>query len=168
MDLPWTDAWQAVLSKWVPLDLIGRLLAAVIAGGVVGWEREKQDKPAGLRTHMLVALGAATFMVAAEQMALDGAAAGDQVRLDPLRVLAAVIGGVGFLGAGTIIQSRGTVRGITTAASLWICASLGATCGIAHYRLAIVAGLFSLLVLWTFGRLERGLFETKGDEPSGR
>jgi putative Mg2+ transporter-C (MgtC) family protein len=168
MDLPWIDTWQAMTLKWVPLEWVGRLFAAVIAGGVVGWEREKQDKPAGLRTHMLVALGAATFMVAAEQMASDGVAAGDHVRLDPLRVLAAVIGGVGFLGAGTIIQSRGTVRGITTAASLWICASLGATCGIAHYRLAIVAGLFALLVLWIFGRLERGFFEAKGDEPRER
>ena len=138
--------------------IVARLTMAVVAGGVIGWEREKRDKPAGLKTHMLVGLGAATFMIGAVELAeaatatARGAAAGTY---DPMRALAGVIGGVGFLGAGTIIQSRGSVQGVTTAASIWVTAAIGVCCGMGVYRLAVICGIFVLLILLLVGFIER-------------
>jgi len=149
------------IESFVPLETLLRLLAAVAAGAVLGWEREKQDKPAGLRTHMLVSMGAAAFMIGAIELSLDMGDENPAIRLDPMRALAGIIGGVGFLGAGTIIQARGSVRGITTAASIWIAAAVGTSCGMGRYRLALVSGVLALVVLWGMGLLEHGLLRTK-------
>lgn len=149
------------LEAFIPLETLYRLLAAISAGAVLGWEREQQDKPAGLRTHMLVSLGAAAFMIGALELAVDMRAENPAVRLDPMRALAGIIGGVGFLGAGTIIQSRGSVRGVTTAASIWISAAIGTSCGMGQYQLALTCGLLALVILWVMGRLEHRVMGTK-------
>lgn len=149
------------IDSLVPFETLFRLLAAITAGAVLGWERERQGKPAGLRTHMLVSLGAAAFMVGAIELSLEMGDENPAIRLDPMRALAGIIGGVGFLGAGTIIQARGSVRGITTAASIWIAAALGTSCGMGRYRLAVTCGLLTLLVLWVMGLLEHALLRTK-------
>lgn len=122
-------------------DLLLRLLCAVLLGGLLGWERERRDKPAGLRTHMLVALGAAAFMELAAR--LDG----QGPDIDPTRVIQGIVGGIGFLCAGSIIQSRGQVQGITTAASVWVAGGIGTACGLGNYVAAIAAALISFLVL---------------------
>lgn len=131
-----------------------QLLVAVACGGVLGWERESQNKPAGLRTHMLVALGAAVFTAVTLQMhvafGVEASAA-----LDPARAVQGIIGGIGFLGAGTIIQSRGSVRGITTAATIWVVGAIGIACGARQYDFAIITTLVAVLVLAVLGRLER-------------
>lgn len=149
--------YSQIIEPFLPLESAVRLLIATIAGGLIGWERERSGKPAGLRTHMLVALGAAAFMVSAVELSEKMGDVNPAIRLDPMRVLAGIIGGVGFLGAGTIIESRGSVRGITTAASIWISAAIGTCSGMGLYRLAFSSGILTLIVLWFVGRIEQKL-----------
>jgi putative Mg2+ transporter-C (MgtC) family protein len=123
-----------------------RLAFAVLLGAIIGWDREREDKPAGLRTHMLVALGSGSFILLGYEVSAHLAVkTGDGV--DPTRVLQGVIGGIGFLGAGAIIQNRGRVSGITTAASVWLAGALGAAAGVGAYALACVTVVFAFLVL---------------------
>ena len=122
------------------LDVFLRLGAAVLAGGLIGFDREVRNKPAGLRTMALVALGSAVFVLAA-------AAA---VNADSTsRVIQGVITGVGFLGAGTIIrgQTEESVRGLTTAASIWLAAAVGVACGLALWPLVLISCCLGLLIL---------------------
>lgn len=119
-----------------------RLLMALVLGGLIGWNRERHDKPAGLRTHMLVALGSATFVLLGLEVANRS---GDPI--DPTRVLQGVVGGIGFLGAGSIIKAAGQVKGITTAASVWVSGALGAAAGMGAYVVATSASLLALLTL---------------------
>lgn len=136
-------------------ELVVRVALAIVAGGIIGLERQWHRKPAGLRTHMMVSLGAAVFTLIALRVEIDAASSGiDAVRLDPLRYVAGLVGGLGFLGAGTIIQSRGSVHGLTTAASVWTAGALGAACGGGYYLIAGVAVGASILVLLIFGVLE--------------
>lgn len=143
-----------------------RLLLAVVAGAIIGWERERHDKPAGLRTHMMVALGSAAFMVATIEFCKTFAVDGVEIRLDPIRAVAGIIGGVGFLGAGTIIQARGSVRGITTAASIWVAAAIGIACGMGLYAIALSCVVLALLILVVLGALEHRAFSARGQSPA--
>ena len=132
-------------------DMAARLISAVVCGGAIGWERETQNKPAGLRTLMLVALGAASFTL------ITMALVAHLPTLDPLRVVDGVVGGIGFLGAGVIIQSRGTVMGITTAAAIWVVGSLGVACGLGEYRIAFFVTLLGLLILHPVAYIEEAI-----------
>jgi putative Mg2+ transporter-C (MgtC) family protein len=139
------------------LEILERLLASLVAGALLGWDRERKNKPAGLRTHMLVTLGSATFCVMAFEV---GAALSDRYGergVDPMRVLDGVVGGIGFLGAGSIIQARGRVQGITTAAGVWMAGALGAACGVGAYKLAALSTVLAFLVLTVLARVERHL-----------
>ena len=119
-------------------SMLFRLVAATILGGVVGYERERQGKPAGVRTHGMVGLGAALFTV----VSLGGFAAGD-----PARVAAQIVTGIGFLGAGAILHDRAEVRGLTTAASLWVTAAIGMAVGTGMLLMSFVtAGLVFILL----------------------
>ncbi|MCK4482253.1 MgtC/SapB family protein [Candidatus Bathyarchaeota archaeon] len=120
------------------LELVARLILGFILSGVVGLEREASLKPAGLRTHVLVGLGS-TLLTILSLHAFPEA--------DPSRVAASIIVGIGFLGAGTIIKTEEKVRGLTTAATLWIVASIGVATGTGFYILAIVATILAFLVL---------------------
>ena len=122
------------------LDVFFRLGAAVLAGALIGFDREVRNKPAGLRTMSLVSLGSAVFVVAgSESISADSSS----------RVIQGVITGVGFLGAGSIIRGRTeqSVRGLTTAASIWLAASVGIACGLALWPLVLVACCLGLLIL---------------------
>jgi putative Mg2+ transporter-C (MgtC) family protein len=134
--------------------LLVRLLCAVVLGAAVGWERERREKPAGLRTHMMVTLGSASFVLLAFEATAEISASYGAGGLDPTRVLQGVVGGIGFLGAGTIIQSRGHVKGMTTAASLWVSGALGAACGMGAFLLAVVTAGLALIILGVVGRVE--------------
>jgi len=123
-----------------------RLLVAVAIGGLIGWDRERADKPAGLRTHMLVALGSASFTLLGFEVG-DHLAPKTGEGFDPTRVLQGVIGGIGFLGAGAIIQNRGHVSGITTAASVWVAGALGSAAGVGAYVLAVFTAAMAFGVL---------------------
>ncbi len=120
----------------------------------MGFERQVREKAAGLRTHILVAVGAATYLIMSTQVAIKTANP-QMPPLDPLRVVGGLIGGIGFLAAGVIIEQRGNVRGLTTAASLWLTAALGAAAGLGEYALVGLAVVISLLVLWPIQLFER-------------
>jgi putative Mg2+ transporter-C (MgtC) family protein len=135
-----------------------RLGLAIVMGGLLGFEREYHRKAAGLRTHMMVALGAATFtLIALELFAQVSAAAGagSAARVDPMRLIEGIIGGIGFLGAGAIIQGRDTVAGLTTAGSIWFVGSVGVAIGGGYYSIAALAVVAGLVVLAGMGLMER-------------
>jgi putative Mg2+ transporter-C (MgtC) family protein len=129
-------------------DAVVRLLAAAGLGAALGVERELNAQPAGFRTHLLVSLGAGLFTVA-------GAGLADA---DPARVAAQVVTGIGFLGAGAILRDGGTVKGLTTAASLWVTAAVGLACGLGSILLAALTTAVALLALGLLKVLERGFF----------
>ena len=125
------------------LDLALRLAVGLVLGAIVGFERELQSQPAGFRTHSVVALGAALFTVVSA-FGFSG------VGSDPTRIAAQVVSGIGFIGAGTIIQSRGQVLGLTTAASLWSVAGIGMAAGAGLYGVAVVGTVLMLIILSVF------------------
>lgn len=136
-------------------EAIIRLAAAAALATVLGWNREQAKKPAGLRTFVLVGVGSCLFTLLALEMIEMHDDGGASAGLDPLRVVSGLIGGIGFLGAGTIIQSRGRVEGITTAAGLWLMAAIGLACGLGQYALAGLAGGIGVLVLLSAFVMER-------------
>ena len=129
------------------LELIGRLALALTLGAVLGLERETRHKTAGLRTHSMVALGAALFTIA-------GAYAVVGPQNDPSRVAAQVVTGIGFIGAGAMIRSGFTVTGITTASTLWMAAAFGIAAAMGLYVVSIVAGAMALVIVVPFGPLK--------------
>ncbi len=138
-------------------EILLRLFAATIFGGLIGWNRERQDKPAGLRTHMLVSLGAASFTVILFDLLQRYPTQGGVPVGDPTRIIQGIATGIGFLGAGSIIREGGSVRGITTAAGIWVVGATGVACGAGSYFVAAVTVGFALLILTLARRLERRL-----------
>ncbi len=129
-------------------DLIWPIVGAIVAGGIIGAEREYRASPAGLRTHILVSLSCCLLMLSAvHQMAWLNDAPLDVVRIDPVRMAHGILTGIGFLCGGVIFREGFNVRGLTTAASLWTTATLGILFGIGFYELAIFGAVASLLVL---------------------
>lgn len=134
-------------------EAVARLLLVGALAGAIGIERELREHEAGLRTHMLVGVGAALFVIAGNFAWTDLEFGNDVgIVLDPSRVIAYVVTGVGFLGAGTILKNGSTVRGLTTAASLWLVAAIGVTVGSGLYLLGIFATVLVLLSLWPVKR----------------
>lgn len=129
-------------------DLLWPIVGAIIAGTVVGAEREYRASPAGLRTHILVSLSCCLLMLSAvHQMAWINDAPEDVIRIDPVRMAHGILTGIGFLCGGVIFREGFNVRGLTTAASLWMTASLGVLFGIGFYELAIFGAAATLVVL---------------------
>ena len=143
---------------WIEeLRVLPGVLYAMALGGAIGFERELKDRPAGFRTHMLVA-GTAALLLGLSRMVLEDARyAGDGLQIDPLRLVEAVVAGVSFIGAGTIFASRSgeSVQGITTAASLLTVAAIGITVGFRYYLLALAITVLTLAVLTLLRALER-------------
>lgn len=141
-------------------QIIVRLIAAVVLGGIIGFEREYKSHPAGLKTHILVCVGSAMIALIQEEItwqALHFATEYPEfvgvIRSDQARLVAQVISGIGFLGAGTIILSKGAVRGLTTAASVWAVAALGIAIGMGYYRIAAFSFLAIMVALTVLSRL---------------
>ena len=130
-------------------DFILRITIAALLGGIIGLEREYRSKEAGFRTHFLVALGSALFMVISAY-GFDGALITPEHRLDVSRIAAQVVTGIGFIGAGTIIFQKHVVKGLTTAAGLWVTAAIGLTCGGGLYLLAVSSTVLVLISLEAF------------------
>jgi putative Mg2+ transporter-C (MgtC) family protein len=145
------------LQPHVELALLGRLLVAAALGAMLGWEREVSHKPAGLRTHTVVAIAAALFTVLAELAVSDYPSTGGAMRSDPIRSIQAVAIGVGFLGSGVIFVSKSGdyVRGLTTAASIWATAAIGIAAGLKHYIVAVGATVLLLVVLRGMARFDK-------------
>lgn len=162
------DWWQAVIDTLVAdfsdlpnaaeaARITVRLLIAALLGGLLGYEREQQGKSAGLRTHMLVAIGAAFFVLIPQQAGVS--------EVEMSRVIQGVIAGVGFLGAGTIIKGAGDeeqVRGLTTAAGIWLTAAIGLAAGLGRESSAILCTLLALLILSLVPKIERWLGRRRG------
>jgi putative Mg2+ transporter-C (MgtC) family protein len=139
------------------IEIIIRMLLAIIIGGVIGFEREHKNRPAGLRTHILVCLGATILALIQQEICVDAIQTAIQmpkvsgvIRADPARLIAQVVSGVGFLGVGTIIVTKHSVKGLTTAASLWAVAGIGLALGMGYYQIGILGFLaiyFSLTVI---------------------
>jgi putative Mg2+ transporter-C (MgtC) family protein len=130
-----------------------RLIGAATLCSLIGLERGLRDQAAGVRTNMLVGLAAATFAILATS--LIARHAGDNIRIDPLRLIEAVTGGVAFLAAGLIVFSRGEVRGLTTGATVWLSAAVGLAVGLGQWLVAVVAAGAALFILIVVRRLER-------------
>ena len=131
-------------------ELILRIFVAALLGGAIGLEREYRDKAAGFRTHFLVALGSALFMLVSQFGFESILATQVNTRLDPSRIAAQVVSGIGFIGAGTIIFQKNAVRGLTTAAGVWVTAAIGLACGSGMYLLSVTATVLVLLGLEAF------------------
>lgn len=136
-------------------QIILRLCCALAAGGMIGWERELQEKPAGLRTNMLVALGSAVVVLAGLQLAKTGTVGETEAAAAASRIIQGVVGGIGFLGAGTILQSRHSIHGLTTASALWLSAALGVASGLGLYKLTLSAAVLGIVVLTIFALVEQ-------------
>lgn len=131
------------------VELVLRLLMAAVLAGAIGLEREIRDQPAGFRTHMLVALGACLFAVVSAYGWVPFVEENPnvQIRVDPTRIAAQIVTGIGFLGAGAILRSGMSVRGLTTAASLWVVAAIGTAVGLGAYVLGSATTVVALLTL---------------------
>lgn len=145
-------------------DAVLRILLVSVLAGAVGVERELRDQEAGLRTHMLVGIGAALFVIVGNY-AWGDLSFGNQagIVLDPSRVVAYVVTGVGFLGAGAILKNGGSIRGLTTAASLWVVAAIGVSVGAGEYALGIFATAVVLVSLWPVRQLAKYLGLRRSD-----
>jgi putative Mg2+ transporter-C (MgtC) family protein len=141
------------------LSLLARLGLAAGLGGVVGLERELSGKPAGLRTNLLICVGAA-LLTDLSLVVAGRAQAG--MNADPARIAAQIVSGIGFLGAGTIIQARGGIMGLTTAATLWVVAAIGMAAGAGAYAEAVGTTVVVMVVLVLLGRVETRLLPDQG------
>lgn len=150
----------AELQQWVEvlrLDLGAKLLVAILAGGAVGLERELRKKPAGLRTNILICLGSALLMDLSMRIATP-------VGGDPGRIAAQVVTGIGFLGAGTILHTRGTITGLTSAATIWVVAAIGLTIGAGLLFEALAATITVMVVLEGLGWIERRYLDPRSPD----
>lgn len=129
------------------MEFIFRVFVAALLGGMIGFEREYRAKEAGLRTHFLVAMGSALFMIVSQYG--FNAVLSTSIKLDPSRVAAQVVSGIGFIGAGTIIFQKHVIKGLTTAAGLWVTSAIGLACGSGLYLLSVASTLLVLLCLET-------------------
>ena len=142
------------------LIFIGRLMLAMVLGGIIGLERELKNHSAGFCTHILVTVGSCIFMLVSVSMPVIITAMpnGTVNNVDPSRIAAQVVSGIGFLGAGAIIQAKGRrIHGLTTAASLWVVAAIGLAVGAGLYLTSIIATIMLLIILTSFSRLESKL-----------
>jgi len=140
----------------IQLEIIGQLALAIFLGTLIGIEREFARKSAGMRTYALVSMGAALFAII-PQIVFPGTS----TAFDPSRVLSQIVVGIGFIGAGVIIFQKSRIRGITTAAGLWVTAAIGAAVGYRLYNLAICSTLLVLLVLVVFWSVEKRFLHKK-------
>jgi putative Mg2+ transporter-C (MgtC) family protein len=142
-----------MLDVGLQADLAFRLVVSALFGAAVGVEREIHGHPAGMRTHLLVSLGSALFTV----LSIHGFPAGQNVAVDPTRIAAQIVTGIGFLGAGAILKDGLSIRGLTTAASLWATAAIGLAAGAGQYVLATVGVAIVVFSLWPLSRVAERL-----------
>jgi len=140
------------------VELVLRLVASAVAGGIVGMEREAQNRPAGLRTHILVTLGSALIMLISMYgfSGMGNSGSGGE----PARLAAQVVSGIGFLGAGTILRNGNSIHGLTTAASIWVCGGIGLAIGNGYYIGGAATTFIVLITLRSMGFIEKRVFKS--------
>lgn len=149
------------------LAIVGRLVLATVLGAAIGFEREWHNRPAGLRTHILVCLAAATAAVLTIEITHLPEFEDDSVRIDPIRLIEAVTAGVAFLAAGMIVFARGEIHGLTTAAGMWLAGAVGLGAGLGFWQIALLATLLGVLVLWMIKLMERRADLNRSDAVPG-
>ncbi len=160
------DQFTAAFSTTTPFwEIFFRMLMACIFAFAIGFDREYRGRPAGLRTNMLTALAASAFAIIAIEMIHELGENGEVTQLDPIRVVEAVTAGVAFLAAGTIIQSRGDVRGLTTGAGMWLSGAVGLACGAGFLAVGFVATLMAIFILVPLDKIEKHLPRKKRRTP---
>ena len=149
-------------------NYILRIFLAVFVGAIIGYERERRNKPAGFITHTMVCMGACLVSVMQlmifdnmTELAMNEPALREVIKIDTGRIIAQVISGVGFLGAGTIIQNQDKVSGITTAATLWVSACLGLIIGLGFYEIALASSVLAIFILVIMTKFERKYINQK-------
>ncbi|WP_461206190.1 MgtC/SapB family protein [Clostridium sp. DL1XJH146] len=153
------------------IEILTRLIISVLIGGIIGFEREYKNRPAGLRTHMLVCVGSCVVSIIqilmieeATNMITANPALNASIKVDIGRMSAGVISGIGFIGAGTIIHHKGSVSGLTTAATLWIVACIGIAIGMGYYFLCISTTVIIILVVVLIKKFEKKHFLKANNE----
>ena len=141
-------------------DDLARLGLAAVLGGAIGFERELRDREAGFRTHMLVCIGSALFTIVSAYGFREFLTGGDPViRADPTRIAAQIVTGIGFLGAGAIIRQGFSIRGLTTAATLWVSAAIGIAAGAGYWSGAVITTVLTIFALWPLRIIAIHVFE---------
>jgi putative Mg2+ transporter-C (MgtC) family protein len=140
---------QVFFQQWVPLEYLTPILVSLVLGGLIGIEREIHQKPAGLRTNMLICMGAAVFTLIGKHIGISPDAES--------RVIQGVVTGVGFLGAGVLIHQQGNVHGLTTAATIWLVTAIGIACGAKLYGIAITTVIPAIIILLALHPFEQKL-----------
>lgn len=169
MDSWWNEVWLTLLQEFSDIGdakqvtrVTVRLLIAAMLGGILGFEREHKGKAAGMRTHMLVSLGAALFVLVPEMAGGDGG--------NISRVVQGIVAGIGFLGAGTILKGHGddtsNVKGLTTAAGLWMTAAIGISAGMGREATAVLSTLLALIILALMPKLASYILPEEKDDGS--
>ena len=151
------EEWTGGFSEVPATIAAARLMLAALLGGVIGFERERREKPAGLRTHILVSVAAALFILISVELSGMQFGADGQMQVDPLRLIEAVTAGVAFLAAGIIFTSKGEVRNTTTGASMWLAGAVGLACGAGQMPLALLGTGIVVGVLVLLRQIERML-----------
>jgi putative Mg2+ transporter-C (MgtC) family protein len=148
---------ESIVPEYIFSSFAFKLAVAGFLGGIIGLERDMHGRAAGLRTHLLVSLGAALFMLLSEAIALSysNQVTDTIIRADPSRIGAQIITGIGFLGAGAIIKSGLTIRGLTTAACLWLSAGIGMSIGAGYYGIGFTATIIGMFALIFLNRVEK-------------
>jgi len=143
------------------IEMLTRVLVAIVTGGIIGLEREVKNKPAGFITHTVLCVGAAVIAIIQTKLShqavvllMNNPLLAQGVKVDTGRLIAQVVSGVGFLGAGTIIQNRGSVKGITTAATLWLTACLGIAVGLGYFYLGVGTAVLMTIIVALLKRFE--------------
>jgi len=150
--MDWLDATNTYLLE---SEIALRLVLACLFGAILGFEREVHDRPAGLRTHMMVSLAAAIFTIIAFEIFYELRDAEGAANIDPIRLVEAVTAGVAFLAAGTIIHGSGKVQGLTTGAGLWMAGAMGMAAGAGFYTIAAMGAVLSIVILTIVRWLEK-------------
>lgn len=136
--------------SWFDLELIFRLFLSILLGALIGYEREITHKPAGLRTHIFVCMGACLFTISSFFLIPENSMG----NVDTTRIASGIVAGISFIGAGSIIATRGDVKGLTTAANLWVIAAIGLMVGLGNYILPVIATIVVFFIL-RLGRMEK-------------
>ena len=142
-------------------SLLIRITAACILGLILGFDREVRNRPAGIRTYMMISLASCLFVLIAIEMIYALGDDDDITQMDPIRAIQAITAGVAFLGAGTIIQSRGSVKGLTTGAGMWLAGAIGLACGTGLLGIAVLGTVLALVILIPLRMLETHWFDKK-------
>jgi putative Mg2+ transporter-C (MgtC) family protein len=141
------------MNNEIIIEILIKLILAFILGGLLGLERQQHGRIAGFRTHILVCFASTILMLSSSLLARIPSSS-TIIQIDPARMAVGIMTGMGFIGAGTIVRSKNHVRGVTTAANVWLTAALGVSIGLGYYSLAILGTIFSFIVLWVLGKLD--------------